>query len=100
MGEHAEIHVNAGKTLRGYKRKHPYPRKVQKAVHISPKIYKTQKYTLPQNTHLKKIHKIYWNINKQSPWQIPGALLLQLFSRKVIFPSVSPKYEFSMKFSK
>ena len=40
-----------------------------------PKIYKTP------NIHPIKIYPqiytIYWNINKQSPWQTPWALLLQ-----------------------
>lgn len=74
MGEHAQIHVNTGKNLRGYKRKHPYPRKVSKVAvfpqNIPPKKIYTPKIYTP------KIYKIYWNINKYSPWQTPWALLL------------------------
>jgi hypothetical protein len=52
MEEKSEIHVNAGKNLRGYGEKYLYPRKTKKLPYFSKKyapIHKTRKYEISMN---------------------------------------------------
>lgn len=94
MGEHAEIRVNAGKNLRGYKRKHPYPRKRPKAV-VFPQNIHPQKNTHPPNTQNILEYK-----QAKSMADTMGFAFAAFFSGEVIISPIPPKCEFSMKFSK
>lgn len=88
MGEYAKIHVNAGKNLRGYKRKHPYLRKVPKAA-VFPQNIQNPIYT-PKNIQTPNTQNILEYKQAKSMADTMGFAFAAFFSGEVIISPSPP----------